>query len=98
MSTQVRTSNQSRASTKIVIGFIVLLGLGYLAKTLLDRQALSGFVAIPIAPGTVNLVGVDTRKGGYHIVVANTLAQLVRSPAGAFESADASTNQTSAEG
>jgi hypothetical protein len=84
MSTQVRTSNQSRASTKIVIGAIVLLAGGYLAKTLWENRQLSGVHYPPLAPGKVNLVGLDTTHGGYHIIVANGLAHLIQSPSGSF--------------
>ena len=88
MSTQIRTSNQSRASTKIVIGFIVLLALGYFGKDLFERLALRGTVLTPIAPGQVNIVGVDVKNGGYHIVVADGIAQLVQSPNGSFGPGD----------
>ena len=84
MSTQVRTSNQSRASTKIVLGFVVLLAIGYFGKNWYAGRQLDGVVFTPLTPGRVNLVGVDTQKGGYHIIVANGIAQLVQSAGGAF--------------
>jgi hypothetical protein len=84
MSTQVRTSNQSRASTKIVIGFVVLIAAAYFGYNYWAGTQLNGIHFPPLTPGKVNLVGVNTSKGGYHIVVANGLAQLVQSPLGAF--------------
>lgn len=41
----------------------------------------------PLVPGEVNILGVDTTKG-YHIVVANQVAQLVLGSGGSFESPD----------
>lgn len=77
MSTQVRTSNQSRASTKIVIGFVLLVALAWAGKWAYTNYSLKNKKFGPLAPGKVNLVGVDTTKGGYRIVVANGMAQLV---------------------
>ena len=99
MSTQVRTSNQSRASTKIVIGFLVLMALGYFGKNFLENRALNGVELTPVTPSkTVNIVGVDTTKGGYHIVVANGLAQLVQSPNGTFGNDSNDTNDSDDSG
>jgi len=97
MSTPVRTSNQSRASTKIVIGFIVILAVGYLAKTLWEKSQLQNVHYPPLLPGKVNLVGVDTKTGGYHIVVANGLAHLVQSPNGTFGPGDSDPNQSDSD-
>lgn len=94
MSTNVRTSNQSRASTKIVIGFVVLLALLYVGKMFWENRSLKDTPLTPIAPGRVNLVGLDTRKGGYHIIVANGLAQLIQSPGGAFGPGDSNPGQS----
>lgn len=77
MSTEVRTSNQSRASTKIVIGFVLLVALAWVGKWAYTRYSIGNKTFPPLAPGRVNLVGVDTSKGGYRIVVANGIAQLV---------------------
>ena len=88
MSTQVRTSNQSRASTKIVIGFILIVGLGYLGKNLWENHVLNNTVYSPLTPARLNLVGVDTKKGGYHIVVANGIATLVQSASENFGAAE----------
>lgn len=79
MSTEVRTSNQSRASTKIVLAFVALVAVAWFGKWLYTRQALANKVFPPLAPGVVNLVGVDTQKGNYRIIVANEVAQLVQS-------------------
>jgi hypothetical protein len=93
MSTQVRTSNQSRASTKIVIGFILLVGLGYLGKSLYENRVLSTKSYAPVSPARLNLVGVDTKKGGYHIVVANGIAQLIQSSNQQFGAGDENPDQ-----
>ena len=85
MSTEIRTSNQSRASTKIVIGFVALVALGYFGYNFYENRAIGNLKYAPLEPGVVNLVGVDTAKGGYHIVVANRIAQLVQTANGAFE-------------
>src|SRR5207253_11132494 len=77
MSTQVRTSNQSRASTKIVIGFVLLVALAWIGKWAYTHYSLKNKNFAPLAPGRVNLVGVNTSKGGYRILVANGMAQLV---------------------
>src|SRR2546423_2212997 len=97
MSTNVRTSNQSRASTKIVIGFIVLVALGYFGYTFYESRALNGLHFAPLKPTTVNLVGIDTKKGGYHIVVANSIAQLVQSEQTQFQNAESGPDPSGAE-
>ena len=55
MSTQIRTSNQSRASTKIAIGFVVLLALGFGAKAWWENRSIGDSVITPIPPSTANL-------------------------------------------
>jgi hypothetical protein len=78
---------KTRSSTKIAIAFVVLaagayFGYGFVSGWIVDRK-----VFPPIEPGQVNLVGVDTSKG-YHIIVANQVAQLVLGSAGEFEASD----------
>src|SRR5579885_2873259 len=85
MSTPLRTSNQSRASTKIVIGFVILIALAYGAYAFWENSRIGNLHYPPLSPTTVNIVGVDTKKGGYHIIVANRIAQLVQSENGAFD-------------
>lgn len=79
MATELRTSNQSRTSTKIVVGFLILLALAYGGKLAYQQYAIGSKKFAPLAPGRVNLIGVDTKVGGYRIVVANGIAHLVES-------------------
>lgn len=76
-----------RASTKIFIGFLVLVGLVFGGKALWARIALGDAHFEPLKPQLVNLIGVDTRAG-YHIVVANRIAQMVLGSRGDFEQGD----------
>ncbi|MBI5708411.1 MAG: hypothetical protein HZC36_15620 [Armatimonadetes bacterium] len=71
-----------RAPVKILVGFLIVVGAVYYGKDLYANISLRKEYP-PIAPGTVNLLGVDTRAG-YHIVVANRVAQLVMGSSGQF--------------
>lgn len=77
-----------RSSTKIVIGAAVVAGMGYLGLVTIPGYLVMREKFSPLAPGTVNVVGVNTRLGGYHIVVANQVAQLVVGKAGNLEAPD----------
>ncbi|MEA2554280.1 MAG: hypothetical protein QOJ65_2456 [Fimbriimonadaceae bacterium] len=89
MSTNVRTSNQSRASTKLAIGFVLLVGLGFAGKALYERMTIGTKSYAPLSPGKLNIVGVDTRKGGYRIIVANGIAQLIQMSDEQFNASEA---------
>ncbi|MBX3118038.1 MAG: hypothetical protein KF784_03165 [Fimbriimonadaceae bacterium] len=66
-----------RPATKIAIGFVVIVVALFFGYRSYNVWRVSGLSFEPIAPARVNLVGVDTGVG-YHIVVANNMAQLVR--------------------
>src|SRR5689334_18042625 len=75
---------KTRSSTKILIGFVLVVagayfGYGFVSGLMVDRMKFA-----PLAPGSVNLVGVDTRAG-YYVIVANQVAQLVRGSMGEFK-------------
>lgn len=66
-----------RSSTKIMVGFLGLLGLGYAGYRIALEKSIESAVFAPIVPGKVNLVGIDPGSG-YRIIVANYVAQLVQ--------------------
>lgn len=84
----VRTSNQKRASTKIVIGLVVLLAAIIGGSNLYSSYRVSHMDFKAIEPGEVNVVGVDVGKG-FRIIVANQIAQLVQRDTNADETQNA---------
>lgn len=84
----VRTSNQKRASTKIVIGFVIILAAIFGGSNLYSNYRISKMTFDPIAPGEVNIVGVDVGKG-FRIIVANQIAQLVERDPGSDDQVNA---------
>lgn len=85
-----------RASTKIAIGFVVVLAVtvfGY--KAITDRMIL-GEKFPEIKPGPVTLFGIAP-DSGYHIVVANQIASLVEGAAATMAPGEM-TDSTTEEG
>lgn len=72
-----------RASYKIAIGFVVFALLAVYGHRYANDILLAGHFP-PLAPGSVNILGVDTRAG-YHILVENQVAKLVYGGAGSFQ-------------
>lgn len=66
-----------RKSTQIAVGFGVFVALAYGGYMVITDRMIMGERFSPIAPGEVNLVGVDT-GAGYQVIVANQIAQLVQ--------------------
>lgn len=66
-----------RSSTKIVVGFLSIVGLGFGAYRIALDKMIEGAHFSPVVPGSVNLVGIDPGSG-YRIIVANFVAQLVQ--------------------
>jgi hypothetical protein len=75
-----------RSSTKIAVGFVVLVVGGYFGRQIITDQMIMNEKFSPIAPGRVNLVGIDA-GAGYRIITANFMAQLVEA-SGDFDSKD----------
>ncbi len=65
-----------RSSTKLAIGFFLIAGAATYGYQFLMRRAIMGEHFTPIAPGNVNLVGINA-GAGFKILVANRMAQLV---------------------
>lgn len=76
-----------RASTKILIGAILVTGLGYVGYKVIPTQLILRQQFEPIRPGEVNIIGVDT-NAGFYIVVANQVAELRFGEQIGFESPD----------
>jgi hypothetical protein len=72
------------SSTKIAIGFVVVVAVTWFGWKFITGWMINRIEFVPIAPGSVNLVGVDT-SAGYYIVVANETAKLVRGDIGEFK-------------
>jgi len=72
-----------RSSTKITIGFVVLVTLGYGGYQFAMQKAIEGEHFDPVVPGNVNLVGIDP-GAGYKIIVANFVAQLIEGGSAGF--------------
>lgn len=77
-----------RSSTKIVIGAALVAAVGYVGLVTIPGYLVMREKFSPLKPGSFNIVGVNTRKGGYTIVVANQVAQLVVGKAGNLEAPD----------
>jgi len=75
-----------RSSTKIAVGFVVLVVGGYFGRQYITDQMIMNEKFSPIEPGRVNLVGIDA-GAGYRIITANFMAQLVEA-SGDFDSKD----------
>jgi hypothetical protein len=80
----IRTSNQSRASTKIAIVFAIIVLGAYFGYKAWSANSVAGMNFPPVTPTDVNLVGLDTSRG-YYIVVANGIAQVIEGEVGKFE-------------
>lgn len=63
-------------STKILIGAVVVMGLGWFGYNQITGAMILNEKFTPIKPDRVNIVGIDT-SAGYYIIVANQVAQLV---------------------
>lgn len=70
-----------RVSTKIGLAAIVLAVGGYYGQKVFSNYAVGRENFSPVAPGRVNLVGINPRSG-YRIIVANDIAQLVETQGG----------------
>lgn len=84
-----------RSSTKILFGAALIAGVGYLGLVTLPGYLVMREKFSPLMPGSVNLVGVNTKKGGYTIVVANQVAQLLVGKSGNLEAPDPQAVSTS---
>jgi len=73
-----------RASYTIAIGFALFALLAVYGPRLLNDFVLGREHFAPLAPGVVNIVGVDTSKG-YGILVENEIAKMVFAGADAFQ-------------
>jgi len=73
-----------RQSTKIVVAFVALVGIGYGAYTVVINKAVENEHFAPVLPTQVNLVGIAPGSG-YRIIVANEIAQLVQTSEKGFE-------------
>ena len=84
-----------RSSTKIAVGFVLLIAIGWFCYTKVTDWMIMGQKFPPIVPGRVNIVGVNT-GAGYRIIVSNELAQLVITQGGfgANESDDESSSDS----
>jgi len=72
-----------RSSTKITVGFVALVVLGYGGYQFAMQKAIAGEHFTPVVPGNVNLVGIDP-GAGYKIIVANFVAQLIEGGSSEF--------------
>lgn len=70
-----------RTSTKIAIGFGLVIAGGYFGTGFISAQMIDHEHFIEIMPGDVNIVGVDP-AAGYRVVVANQMATLVQTQDG----------------
>ena len=84
-----------RSSTKIGIGFALLVVLSIAGYRFIMARAIANEHFDPPVPGTVNLVGIDA-GAGYRIIVANQMAQLVQA-SDEFEGKESS-NEGATEG
>ncbi len=66
-----------RSSTKIAIGFTVIVAGSVYGYQYAMRQVIMGQHFAPIKPGTVNMVGINA-GAGFKILVVNQMAQLVQ--------------------
>ncbi|MDX2066107.1 MAG: hypothetical protein SFX74_10220 [Fimbriimonadaceae bacterium] len=66
-----------RTSTKMAIGFVVLVAGGTFLYNTVSDAMIMGEKFTPIKPGEVNIVGVDLGNS-YRIITANYMAQLVQ--------------------
>jgi hypothetical protein len=69
-----------RASTKIFIGFVAVLGVSWFAINKVQDAMIMGSHFAPIAPNNVNIVGIT--PDGYRIIISNEVAQLVETQGG----------------
>ncbi len=73
--------NKMRSSTKIAIGFVAIVAIGWFGFNKITDAMIMGEKFTPILPGKVNIVGVNP-GAGYKIIVSNELAQLVETQGG----------------
>ena len=73
--------NKLRSSTKIAIGFAVIVAGSLGGYKLYADYRTPSTVFPPLTPGRVNIVGVNP-GAGYRIIVANSVAQLVETQGG----------------
>jgi hypothetical protein len=80
-----------RSSTKIAVGFALLIALVWFGYQKVTDWMIMGQKFTPIIPGRVNIVGINL-GAGYRVIVSNELAQLVETQGGfgSNESQDAS--------
>jgi hypothetical protein len=76
-----------RSSTKISVGFVLVVTLGYGGYRFAMEKAIEGTTFNPVVPANVNLVGIDP-GAGYKIIVANQVAQLIEGGSGGFGASD----------
>lgn len=75
-----------RSSTKIAIGFALVVLIGYGGYVKITDAMIMNQNFTPLAPGEINVIGVNT-GAGYRVIVSNELAQLVVTQGG-FQAGD----------
>lgn len=70
-----------RSSTKILIGSVLVVGIGYLGWHFGTSWMIERTKFDAVVPSKVNIVGIDP-GAGYRIIVANQIAQLVETSGG----------------
>lgn len=78
-----------RSSTKLAIGFFLIAAVAYGGYELAGGLLVDRLEFTALAPGNVNLVGVNT-GAGYRIEVANQMAHLVEGGSSEFEEGEKS--------
>src|SRR5438067_584005 len=70
-----------RSSTKILMGSLVLAAAAYYGHQAWSDYTIGREHFSPVAPGRVNLVGINP-NAGYRIILANDVAQVVETQGG----------------
>lgn len=76
MSSKAHSTYGPKASTRILIGFVALVLVLVFGYRFWSAQSVASKVFTPLAPSTVNIVGVDT-SAGFRIIVSNGVAQVI---------------------
>ena len=77
-----------RSSTKIAIGFVVILAGGYFGWKWVTGWIIGGKHFDALAPSYVNIVGIEPKKG-FRIQVSNGIAQLIQGGSSSFSGENA---------
>ncbi len=84
-------------STKIALGFVGLVALGYGGYRGWQMSQLAGVELTPVVPGKVSIIGVSP-EAGVSVIVANKMAQLVESDNANFSAGDSSNGGGATQG